>query len=238
MSRHANSPDNGNVSVKLDDVPEPLRLNYFVGEITVSDSYAEHEARVLWNTFSAAGLVKGKQWPGFFGTLLNVLTEAFERPEVPELLSEIVLPLLATTQRWHNYRAHVVHDLLAIGWGEAGHVQSAIGKSPPRPMTELVECGEALGSCGWRLRGVWIVAPWWIGGELDSGATPGDMRSWTRVIMGEIADVPNEIRGTPGPSPEPPGGWQALIAAEVAKREAEDARLGAMVSWVEPDDEP
>lgn len=223
--------------MNVEDVPEPLRLNYFVGEITISDSYAEHEARVLWNTLAAAGLVTGKR-PEMFGRLLPVLQAAFDRPEVPEDFRAIVAPLLAETQRRHTYRRDLVHDLLTTGWGREGHVQSALGKNPPRPMAELAECGEALRSCGWRLRGVWIVAPWWLGGELDSWADPADMRSWTRVIMGHVADVPYAIVGTEGPSPEPPGGWEELIGAEVAKREAEDARFAAMSLWVdaEPDD--
>lgn len=221
--------------MKVEDVPEPLRLNYFVGEITISDSYAEHEARVLWNVLARVGLVKGK-WPEMFGRLLPGLQEAFERPEVPGAFREIVLPLLATTRNWHAYRRDLVHDLLTTGWGEAGHVQSALGKNPPRPMTELAECGEALRLCGWRLRGVWVVAPWWIGGELDSWETPESLRSWTRVIMGEIADVPNAISGTEGRSPEPPRGWDALVAGEVAKREAEDARLNSMTSWIGSDE--
>jgi hypothetical protein len=223
--------------VNLDEVPEPLRLSYLVGEITISDSYTEHEARVLWGVLRGMGLVSGKRWPREFGRLLPLLEDAFAQPEVPDEFRDLVLPLITTTRRWHTYRADLVHDLLATGWGEAGHVQSALSKNPPRPMTELAECGEALRSCGYRLRGVWIVAPWWLGGKLDSWETPDQLRSWTRVIMGHLADLPNAIIGTEGPSPEPPGGWDALVSAEVAKREAEDDRLNAMVSWIGPDDE-
>lgn len=222
--------------VNLDEIPEPLRLNYLVGEITISDSYAEHEARVLWNALGNVGLVKGK-WPETFGRLLPGLEDAFGRPEVPDELREIVLPLLSQTRRWHKYRRDLVHDLLTTGWGQEGHVQSALGKNPPRPMADLAECGEALRSCGWRLRGVWIVAPWWLGGEVDSWETAEQLRSWTRVAMGHLADIPNAIIGTEGPAPEPPGGWVALVVAEVAKREVEDARLSCLVSWLGPDED-
>jgi hypothetical protein len=191
---------------------------------------------VLWNVLADAGLVTGKAWPRMFGNLLPVLRDAFERPEVPEALSGIVLPLIAETIRWHEYRSGLVHDLLATGWGEPGHVQSVIRRHPPRPMAELAECGQALRSCGWRLRGVWIVAPWWLDGKRDSWETAEDMRSWTRVAMGHIAtDVPHAIVSIPGPAPGPPGGWDAVIAAEVAKREAEDARSASMVIDVSPE---
>jgi hypothetical protein len=52
---------------------------------------------------------------------------------------------------------------------------------------------------------------------------------------GHLADVPNLIQGTPGPAPEPPGGWDPLVAEQVAKREAEKARLKNSVWWVDAD---
>jgi hypothetical protein len=128
----------------------------------------------------------------------------------------------------------MVHDLLVMGWGRNDDVHSAIRKHPPRPMRELVECGDALRACGYRLRGLYIIAPYWL---LTSGDTWDDaagLRSWTRVAMGHISDVPGSIVGTEGPAPEPPGGWDQIVAAAAAAREAQDARWAG---WRVSDDE-
>jgi|GEM_PF-1780855 len=207
--------------VRIEDVPEGQRLNYFTGDIVISDSFAEHEARVLWNTLYDVKLVSGKR-PEMFGALLPRLQEAFERPEVPEDIRGIALGLIETTQRWHRYRRDMVHDLLVMGWGRDDDVHSAIGKHPPRPMLEIVECASALRTCGFRLRGLYIVAPYWLGGKPDGWDNADALRSWTRVAMGHLADVPGSILGTPGDAPEPPGGWDAIIAAAAATREADE----------------
>lgn len=121
-----------------------------------------------------------------------------------------------------------------LGGGRADEVQSALRKHAPRPIAELAECAQALQRATYRLRGAWIIAPYWLGGERDSWATARDLRSWTRVAMGEIADVPGQILGTEGEAPEPPGGWERLVAALVAEREAEEASRAGL--WLNAND--
>jgi hypothetical protein len=208
----------------LDQIPEELRLNYFMGDIVISDSFAEHEARVLWNTLQTAELVRGKR-PEMFGRLLPRLQEAFVSPRVPKDLREIAVSLLETTRTWHSYRRDLVHDLLTMGWGRGDDVHSALGKRPPRPMREIVQCAEELRTSGYRLRGLCIITPYWIGGTGDGWDDAEGLRSWTRVAMGHIADVPRSVLGTEGPAPEPPGGWDAIVAAANTQREADVARL-------------
>lgn len=52
----------------------------------------------------------------------------------------------------------------------------------------------------WRLRGVWIIAPHWLGSG-DDGDHRWDDRydllSWKRVVMGHIADDRHRVVGTP-----------------------------------------
>ncbi|HTN90948.1 MAG TPA: hypothetical protein VL242_45060 [Sorangium sp.] len=219
---------------ELEDIPEALRLNYYVGDIVIGDSFTEHEGRVLWNALRSVGLVEG-DYEQMFGRLLPKLENAFRRPEVPAELSSIALDLLATTRKWHGYRSALVHDLLTIGWGRDDDVLSALGKHPPRKMREMAECAAALRTCGYRLRGLWIIAPHWLGGAGDEWETAEGLRSWTRVAMGEIADAPHTILGTEGPAPEPPGGWDAIVAANVAERERQEAQCRSHVFDVEPD---
>lgn len=206
-----------------DEVPEELRLNYYVGAIVISDSVAEHEARVLWGKLSSVGRVTGN-YPQMFGRLLPELERTFEQPDLPSELREMALDVLATTRHWHRYRRDLVHDLLTVGWGRNDDVYSALGKHPPRPMLELAECAAGLRNAGYRLRGLWIIAPLWLGGEVKGWETAADLRSWTRVAMGHIADVPNVVMGTEGPSPEPPGGWGAVASVALETRAARLAR--------------
>jgi hypothetical protein len=121
-----------------------------------------------------------------------------------------------------------VHDLLSTGWGKPGEVHSALGKNPVRPIAELAQCGAQLQRASYGLRGLWIIGPYWLGGEADSWQTADSLRSWTRVVMGHIEDVPNLIRGTPGPAPEPAGGWDVIIRKLVDQREARDRAAESM----------
>jgi len=75
-------------------------------------------------------------------------------------------------------------------------------------MKDLEKCADDLKVATWRLRAVWVIAPHWLGGPTDEWETVESLTSWTRVAMGHIADDPHQVRGTPGKSPEPPGGFR------------------------------
>lgn len=210
--------------VKFDDVPEELRLNYYTGEIVISDSFAEHEARVVWRELHRAHLVPEKQ-PDMFGRLLPSLRDTFELPRVPIDLREIAVELIDTTRKWHQYRRDMVHDLLLTGWGRTDDVHSAFRKHPPRPMLEIVQCAVGPRECSYRLRGLWIITPHWLGTAEDVWDEADDLRSWTRVAMGHLADLPGMIVGTEGPAPEPAPGWDQIVAIAAADRRAVDAQM-------------
>lgn len=219
-----------------DELPAHLQLSLFTGEIVIHDSWAEHEARVLWRVLNDAGFASGKR-PEMFGRLLPNLQQSLEAAAVPSGLRDIGLPLIESTRKWHQYRTDLVHDLLTTGWGPDGEVQSALGKHPPRSLVEMKECSAELQRSGYRLRGLYVIAPYWLTGTGDPWESADGLRSWTRVAMGHIADVPNEIRGTVGPAPEPPRGWETIIEEAVRKREPEDARLDSFhVTLDEPDE--
>jgi hypothetical protein len=76
-------------------------------------------------------------------------------------------------------------------------------------MEEIEKCADDLRRAMYRMRGVWIIAPHWVGGPIEDDLDVDDMRSWTRVAMGHIADLPGVIQGTPGSAPEPPDGWRS-----------------------------
>lgn len=219
--------------VKFEDVPKEQRLNYYTGEIVISDSFAEHEARVVWRELERAHLVSGKQ-PDMFGRLLPRLRDAFELPQVPNDLREIALELLDTTRKWHQYRRDMVHDLLVMGWGREDDVHSAFRKHPPRPMREIVDCAMGLRECSYRLRGLWIISPHWLGTAEEVWEDADDLKSWTRVAMGHLADVPGVITGTKGPAPEPHPGWDGIVAMAASDRQAREAQRNALQVVIVP----
>lgn len=190
----------------LDDVPMELRLSYFVGEIVIADSYAEHEARVLWTVLADLGVLRGRR-PEAFGRLLPGLIQAFAPPAVPEAFSRIAQDALHHAQRWHRFRRDLVHDLLALDRRGTGDVFSALRRHPPRPMEDLEQCAAALRESAFRMRALYITVPFWMGGNGDGWEDSASLDSWTRVAMGHIAISDHVVSGTAGPSPAPPGGW-------------------------------
>jgi hypothetical protein len=150
----------------MTEVPAEYRLNYYIGEIVISDSFAEHESRLFWNALHDVKLASGKR-PKMFGRLLPALEEAIAGPTVATEFRDIATPLLESTRVWHKYRRDLVHDLLVKGWGKGDDVHSAIGKNPPRPMPEIIQCAKELRQASYRLRGLWIIAPYWLHGVHD-----------------------------------------------------------------------
>lgn len=195
------------------DVPERYRLSYLVGEIVRNDSYAEHEARVLWHRLRAVGL--GAERPlREFGRLLSELRRMMRDDRVPGDFSVIGQGAVDELAAAHRLRASLVHDvLMQVPWRD-GQVISAIRRAPNRPIQDLADCAETLRRGMYRMRGLWIIAPQWVGGVLEEPLDVPDLVSWTRVAMGHIADTLGIIEGTPGDSPIPPGGWRADADAQ------------------------
>jgi hypothetical protein len=221
---------------EFEEVPDALRLNYYVGAIVINDSFTEHEGRVFWNTLREAGLTED-DYPREFGRLLRDVKKVLRAPEAPAEFRTLARDVIITTAKWHRYRSDLVHDLPTMGWGRrSDDVVSALNKNPPRPMRDLATCAERLQTSGYRLRGLYIIAPYWLGVVGDGWDTAANLRSWTRVAMGEIADVRGTITGTEGPSPEPPGGWDEVVSQAVSAREAREARQASSVFDLDPDE--
>lgn len=190
-----------------DELPKKFQLSYLLGEVVRNDVYAEHEMRLLWNAFEDAGLGDGAERQRDFGRMIPQVRKMIAHSAVPDTFRTIASDVIEATHRAHLYRRALVHDLLIEGPQPRGEALSAFRNHPPRPLAEIERCGDDLKRASWRLRGLWIIAASWVGGPLDEYRTVADLRSWTRVAMGEIRDDPSVIAGTAGPSPEPPEGY-------------------------------
>jgi hypothetical protein len=192
--------------VDYSKVPDEYRLSFVVGEIVRNDVFAENETKALHNKLRVAGLTD-EHFERDFGRVLPQVLKILESPRVPEPFRKIAAQVVNKTQRAHAVRRDTVHDALTQMPFELDEIGSGFGR-PSRRLTTLEKCADDLKEVTWRLRAVWVIAPQWIGGPLDGWETAARLRSWTRVAMGHIADLPNEIRGTSGKSPEPPGGFR------------------------------
>lgn len=204
------------------DLPKEFELSFYLGEIVRNDVYAEHEMRVLWNFLDAAGLRQGLSAGDYkrgrerdFGRLIPQVRKLLSQSAVPPEFRRIALDVIETTHVSHTYRAKLVHDLLVQSPWDGNTVRSAFGTNPPRSVDELRQCAAELKRSSWRLRGVWIIAPHWVGGPLDVPVDDeGSLRSWTRVAMGHIEDNPHTVIGTQGDCPEPPSGFRSEASTD------------------------
>jgi len=191
-------------------VPDEFRLSFVVGEIVRNDVYAENETKVLYNKLCASGLTE-ERVERDFGRLVPQVLKALESPRVPEPFRQIAAQVMNKTQRAHLVRRETVHDILIQMPFESERIGSGFGKSP-RSLATLEKCADDLREAIWRIRALWVITPQWLGGPLDGWETVDSLQSWTRVAMGHIANVPNEIRGTPGKCPEPQGGFRVTAS--------------------------
>lgn len=199
-----------------DELPERFRLSFLLGEVVRNDVYAEHEMRLVWNVLEDAGLGDGLERQRDFGRLIRQVRKMIVRSEVPDTFRTIASDVIEATHQAHLYRRDLVHDLLTECPQPRGVALSVFRNHSPRPLEEIDRCGDDLKRASWRLRGLWIIAPSWVGGSLDEYRTVADLQSWTRVAMGNIRDDPGVIVGTAGPSPEPPGGYSDGVGDELS----------------------
>lgn len=192
----------------IDDLDPKYRLSYLVGEIVRNDVGVESEMRMVWRKLHDAGLPIGDLQRDF-GRLLPQVRKTLEHPEVPVDFKAIASDVLEAASKAHQLRNAFAHDQLLQDYFDEDLVRSMRARTPPRPMTDLQNLADDLLKLTWRTRGVWIIAPPWVGGPLDDFSDRDGLISWTRVAMGHIRDdIPNAIVGTDGESPEPPGGYR------------------------------
>ncbi|MDR5699857.1 hypothetical protein [Agromyces aerolatus] len=184
-------------------LPPEYELSFLVGEVARDDVFVESEARVLWRVLHEAELVGEMQRD--FGRLIPQVRRALHAPSVPEAFRTIAVNVLDATLSAHRERNALVHDQwVSLVWAP-GELRSA-RTSRSRQLSDLRECAAALKVLTWRMRGVHVIAPRWLGlVEEDDVVSAADIRSWTRVAMGHIANDPHRVVGTAGPAPMPPG---------------------------------
>lgn len=162
---------------------------------------------MLWRQLQAVGLLDADKFS--YGRLFGKLQQALKSPKVPAEFREIAQSVVRAAKATHNTRNEYAHTLfMHYPEFEEGLVRSGRPGVQDRTLAAIGGGIEEARAVTWRMRGVWIIAPHWIGGKTDPYETASDLRSWTRVAMGHIADDPRMVVGTLGPSPEPHGGYK------------------------------
>ena len=188
--------------MRAEGVPREFEFSFLVGEVVRNDVFVETETRVLWETLSMAGLAAGALQRDY-GRLLPVVRKAMRSASIPSPLRDIALPVIQAALEAHRERNLLVHDQwITVPWSP-GEVR-ALRRPKRRQLSELHALSAQLLSLTWRMRGVTIITPAWLGQE-NEAADANDLHEWTRVAMGHIADDHHRVRGTAGPAPLPPG---------------------------------
>lgn len=200
------------------DLPLKYTLSYVIGEVVRNDVFAETEMRLLWRELSAV-LSPGDEMQREMGRLIKQVRSLLNRGEVPAAFRDIGRAVLDEAAAAHRLRNVFIHDQwLHLPAFRPGSIRSlrrtnenrADGRFGDVALADFERCADELKRSAWRLRGLWITAPYWLGQEPDWTSTDDELDSWTRVAMGHIADDPEMTRGTPGPAPQPLGGWGGL----------------------------
>ncbi|WP_133059966.1 hypothetical protein [Plantibacter elymi (nom. nud.)] len=195
-----------------EDLPPQYELSFYLGEIVRNDTWAENEMKNLWMRLAQAGLGEGEPDRDFARVTRDVRRMLNLEP-VPSEFRALALPALEATHRAHRSRVGYVHQILIQPPWALGQLRPAIGDQPAIHMTDLIKCAEELRVAMWRLRGLWIIAPHWLGYGDDEDQRwddRQDLLSWTRVAMGHIAGDRRRVVGTEGSAPEPAGGYREL----------------------------
>lgn len=189
------------------ELPEKYRLSFLVGEIVRNDVSTENETRMLWRRLQAVGLLDPDKFS--YGRLFGKLRKALASPQVPGAFRSIALDVLSTADAEHKTRNALAHTIFMhhpkFGDDLVRPARHGVGSWQ---LSKIEDAARDSLRTSWHMRGVWIIAPYWIGGPTDGYESAESLQSWTRVAMGHIADVPGVIEGTPGPAPEPTEGYE------------------------------
>jgi len=189
------------------DLPEKYRLSFLVGEIVRNDVFAETEMRTFFYELSRVGLTTEPHQQNL-GRLVGQVRKALNRDAVPIEFRDLALEVVESLAGQHRLRSSLAHDQwMHLQKVRPEEVRSMRRTGTIRPIRELEECAAELIRLAWRIRGLWIIAPYWLNGDLSDHTSPEDLHSWTRVAMGHIADDSTTTQGTVGEAPHPPGGF-------------------------------
>ncbi len=184
-------------------LPPEFRLSFCIGEVVRNDVYVETEARVLWGQLRRAEVVSDPMQRNF-GRLLPDLLRGLRDERVPTAFRDLALPVITLAREAHDDRNKLAHDQwVSVPWvpDEVAGVRS----DSRRELEEFTRCAQTLLDLTWRVRGLAIIAPVWLGTDTSAIDDREEMWHWTRVAMGSHDASTSAMRGTPGPAVLPPG---------------------------------
>lgn len=189
-----------------EQVPARHELSFFIGEIVRNDVVLETEMRALWRQLRAVGLAEDEMQRNL-GRTISQVRKMVREQAVPLAFRDLALEVVDLAADAHRERSVLAHDQWMQLPYRPDEVSSMRRPNSRRPLEELGQCAADLLRIAWRTRALWIIAPYWVGGDLSDHTSPDDLHSWTRVAMGHIADDERMVFGTLGEAPHPPGGF-------------------------------
>lgn len=170
------------------------RLTYLIGDIARWDVFLELEAGIVFEIVTKAGTAPDKK-PGDLAHLLEAAKDALRAVTLDDIPRAMAREALTEAKVAHGQRVGPVHDYWMHHGGEDERwtrIHTLTTRKPevpatPHNLTTFVKARDALVRAGWRMRGVGLVLPMWLGtagplNDLDESTA----RLWTMIALGKF----------------------------------------------------
>ncbi len=171
-----------------------LRLTFLLGDIVRNDTFAEGESRVVFQVLERATT---GSWPiqNDFVRVLEDSKKILKSLALDDFANDMTREAIREAINAHKARNPLTHDRWMHLGGEAESWQSApmltnrpaFVKPTKRNLTTFLAARDALSHAAWRMRGVSLVLPSWLGMKtLLDQRRDDERRWWTAVALGRF----------------------------------------------------
>ena len=193
------------MSVEPGDLSPEDQLTYWIGNIIRNDVFAEDEARLTWYTLAGPGPAN-RLIDRDLARVLDQCRKMIASPSIHDDIRKIASGAFDATARAHRTRSELAHDRWMHDLFGGNMVLRLREPRTPdaikkRPLSDFKKCSEDLLMAGWRMRGLRIVLPQWLGQPSEFRESPERIISWTRIATGHFKFENESIKAIRGKVP-------------------------------------
>ncbi|GAA1951253.1 hypothetical protein [Microbacterium deminutum] len=175
------------------DLAPDERLTYLIGDIVRADVLLEGESGVVLGVVARESPIPPAKAPGDLANLLEAIKDTLRGVELADFPREMARHATIAAIAAHKARNGAVHDRWMHHWGEGERwtpvamltTRPSPVEATPQNLDSFLKCRDDLIRAAWRMRGVGLVLPMWLGVPtfLDHVAEHV-ARRWTAVALG------------------------------------------------------